>query len=158
MFELMILFSLQMPLVPLLRVPSWGLMPNLPQDSLPSVSLRPKAMPVCCIHGSAFILFLIMKFLMPSWASRSLVVYAQQASHIYKRWPEFCYFITLLYCHSSCISFCLCEKEHWIGRCIKAWTCTARLCSLCYLNFRFSFKPLPGESPPDSQHHLGSKL
>lgn len=53
-FELIILFSLQVQPVPLFTLPScWGLMPYLPQDSLPSVSLRPKTMPVCCLHGSA---------------------------------------------------------------------------------------------------------
>lgn len=57
MFELVTLFSLQIQLVPLLTLAScWGLMPYLPQDSLlsrrSSVSLRPKAMPVCCLHSS----------------------------------------------------------------------------------------------------------
>lgn len=56
-FELVTLFSLQIQLVPLLTVSScWGPMPYLPEDSLPSqrasVSLRPKAMPVCCLHHS----------------------------------------------------------------------------------------------------------
>lgn len=56
MFELVTLFSLQIQLVPLLTLSScWGLMSYLPQDTLlsrrSSVSLRPKAMPVCCLHS-----------------------------------------------------------------------------------------------------------